>query len=35
LSSRWNLLPQLVRDWRTGAHAAGLSTQLRLGNLDP
>jgi hypothetical protein len=34
LRSRWDLLPQLVRDWRTRLHAAGVVIKLRLGNLD-
>jgi hypothetical protein len=33
LSSGRNFLPQLVRDWRTRAHAAGRAISLRLGNL--
>jgi hypothetical protein len=35
LSSRRDLLPEFVRDWRVCLHAAGLSIQLRPGNLDP
>jgi hypothetical protein len=29
------LLPEFVRDWRVRIHAAGLSIQLLLDNLDP
>jgi hypothetical protein len=35
LSSGRDLLPEFVRDWRVCLHAAGLSIQLLLGNLDP
>jgi hypothetical protein len=35
LSSGRDLLPEFVRDWRVRVHAAGLSIQLLLGNLDP
>src|SRR5262249_7923843 len=35
LSSRRDLSPEFVRDWRVCLHAAGLSIMLRLGNLDP
>lgn len=35
LSSRWDLLPEFVSDWRVRTHAAGLAIQLPLGNLDP
>jgi hypothetical protein len=35
LSSRWNLLPEFVRDWRTRLHSAGVAIRSRLGNLDP
>jgi hypothetical protein len=34
LGSRWDLLPEFVRDWWTRAHAAGVEIRLRLGNLD-
>jgi hypothetical protein len=34
LSSRWNLLPEFVRDWRARVHAAGLAIKLPFGNLD-
>ena len=34
LSSRRDLLPKFVRDGRVCIHAAGLSIQLPLGNLD-
>ena len=33
-SSRWDLLPEFVRDWRARAHAAGLAIKLLLGKLD-
>jgi hypothetical protein len=35
LSCERDLLPEVVRDWRVRIHAAGLSTQLPLGKLDP
>jgi hypothetical protein len=35
LSSGRDLLPEFVRDWRVRIHAAGLSIQLPLDNLDP
>jgi hypothetical protein len=35
LSSRRDLLPEFVRDRRVRIHAAGLATQLPLGNLHP
>jgi hypothetical protein len=35
LSSERDLLPEFVRNWRFLIHAAGQSTQLPLGNLDP
>lgn len=34
LSSRWDFLPEFVRNWRFLIHAAGLAIKLRLGNLD-
>jgi hypothetical protein len=34
LSSGRDLLPEFVRDWRVRIHAAGLSTQLPLGNFN-
>ena len=34
LGSRWDLLPQFVRDRRTRAHAAELAIKLRLGHPD-
>jgi hypothetical protein len=34
LSSGGDLLPEFIRDWRDRIHAAGLSIQLLLGNLD-
>jgi hypothetical protein len=35
LSGGRELLPEFVRDWRVRIHAAGLSIQLLLDNLDP
>jgi len=35
LSSRRDLLAEFFRDRRVRTHAAGFSTMLRLGNLDP